>query len=91
MGAREPRRTSAQSRTPPAERARRVSRLGGRRLKRGRGFRPHSLPALYARGKHFMPDSAPPPRGWFLKGKSDLSTARQIAESEGPFVTVCVN
>jgi HEPN domain-containing protein len=36
-----------------------------------------------------MKDSAEHARGWFLKGDSDLSAAKQILSGPGPYDTVC--
>jgi HEPN domain-containing protein len=36
-----------------------------------------------------MKDSAEHARGWFLKGDSDLSAARQILSGQGPYDTAC--
>lgn len=36
-----------------------------------------------------MADRSTHPRGWFLKGESDLSAAHRILDGEGPYDTAC--
>jgi HEPN domain-containing protein len=36
-----------------------------------------------------MQDSRAHARGWFLKAESDLTAARRLLDTEGPYDTVC--
>lgn len=36
-----------------------------------------------------MPDRVAHVRGWFMKGNSDLNTAKRMIEGNGPYDTAC--